>query len=56
MFFFKSGAVSRGERRLSVRIVLAWLLLALAAPAHAGLMLYPTRIVFEKNQRAAQIE
>jgi P pilus assembly chaperone PapD len=37
-------------------MLLAWLLLALAAPAHAGLMLYPTRIVFEKNQRAAQIE
>ena len=32
------------------------LLLALAAPAQAELMLHPTRIVFEKNQRAAQID
>src|SRR5689334_12319130 len=29
----------------------------MAAPAaHADLMLFPTRIVFEKNQRAAQLE
>jgi P pilus assembly chaperone PapD len=35
----------------------AWLLLALLAlPAHAELMLHPTRLVFEKNQRTAQIE
>lgn len=27
-----------------------------AAPASADLMLYPTRIVFDKNQRAAQLE
>ncbi|MBQ5949397.1 molecular chaperone [Massilia sp. ST3] len=31
-------------------------LLALGLPAQAELMLHPTRIVFEKNQRAAQIE
>jgi P pilus assembly chaperone PapD len=31
-------------------------LLALALPAHAELMLHPTRLVFEKNQRTAQIE
>jgi P pilus assembly chaperone PapD len=34
----------------------ALLLLALAAPAYAELMLYPTRLVFDKNQRTAQIE
>jgi P pilus assembly chaperone PapD len=56
MFFFKPGTVSTDRRRGAAGILLAWLLLALAAPAHAGLMLYPTRIVFEKNQRAAQIE
>jgi P pilus assembly chaperone PapD len=36
--------------------LLVFLLLALAAPAQAQLMLHPTRIVFEKNQRAAQID
>jgi P pilus assembly chaperone PapD len=35
-------------------VLLAWL--ALALPAQAELMLHPTRLVFEKNQRAAQIE
>lgn len=35
-------------------VLLAWL--ALAVPAYAELMLHPTRLVFEKNQRAAQIE
>jgi len=56
MFFFKASTVSMGGRRGTAGMLLAWLLLALAAPAHAGLMLYPTRLVFEKNQRAAQIE
>jgi P pilus assembly chaperone PapD len=56
MFFFKSGTVSIDGRRRTAGMLLAWLLLALVAPAHAGLMLYPTRVVFEKNQRAAQIE
>jgi P pilus assembly chaperone PapD len=56
MFFFKSGTVSMGGRRGTAGMLLAWLLLVLALPAHAGLMLHPTRIVFEKNQRAAQIE
>lgn len=56
MFFFKSFTVAMGGRRAAAGMLLAWLLLALAAPAHAGLMLYPTRVVFEKNQRAAQIE
>jgi P pilus assembly chaperone PapD len=34
----------------------AWFMLLAAAPASADLMLYPTRIVFDKNQRAAQLE
>lgn len=37
-------------------LLLAWLMLLAAPPASADLMLYPTRIVFEKNQRAAQLE
>jgi hypothetical protein len=46
----------RPSLRILLTSLLAWLLLVLALPAHADLMLYPTRIVFEKNQRAAQIE
>ena len=38
------------------RLIGALSLLALCAPARAELMLHPTRIVFEQNQRAAQIE
>ena len=34
----------------------AWFMLLVAAPASADLMLYPTRIVFDKNQRAAQLD
>lgn len=34
----------------------ACLMLLVASPAYADLMLFPTRIVFEKNQRAAQLE
>jgi hypothetical protein len=34
--------------------VLGWLMLA--PPAMADLMLHPTRLVFEKNQRAAQVD
>jgi hypothetical protein len=56
MFFSKLSPVSVGGLRQSMRILAAWLLLALVQPAHADLMLHPTRIVFEKNQRAAQIE
>jgi hypothetical protein len=56
MFFSKLASVSTGGLRQSARILLAWLLLLLVQPAHADLMLHPTRIVFEKNQRAAQIE
>ena len=39
-----------------LRLIGALSLLALCAPARAELMLHPTRIVFEQNQRAAQIE
>jgi P pilus assembly chaperone PapD len=56
MFFSKLALFSTGAPRRSVRILPAWLLLALVQPAYAQLMLHPTRIVFEKNQRAAQIE
>jgi P pilus assembly chaperone PapD len=41
-------------RRASFPILLGWLLAA--PPAMAGLMLHPTRLVFEKNQRASQVE
>ena len=40
----------------AARLVLACLLLAPFLPARAELMLHPTRIVFDKNTRAAQIE
>jgi P pilus assembly chaperone PapD len=54
MSFFSFASVSMTGLRRSALVLSAWLLLAL--PAYAELMLYPTRIVFEKNQRAAQIE
>lgn len=37
-------------------LLLAMLTALAAAPASADLMVYPTRIVFENNQRAAQLE
>jgi len=40
----------------SRRWLAAWALLLLADAAQADLMLYPTRIVFEGKQRAAQVE
>lgn len=40
--------------RAAFPILLGWLLAA--PPAMADLMLHPTRLVFEKNQRAAQVE
>ncbi|MDB5791887.1 MAG: molecular chaperone [Massilia sp.] len=40
----------------AVRIALACLLPAFLLPARAELMLHPTRIVFDKNTRAAQVE
>ena len=42
------------QRMRSVLCALA--MLGAAQAAHAGLMLYPTRIVLEKHQRAAQVE
>jgi len=45
------------SRRRQLRAWLAAATLLLAAPAvRADLMLFPTRIVFDKNQRAAQVE
>lgn len=43
----------------SIRNLLAFVLagcLLVQQPASAGLMLHPTRLVFDKNQRAAQVE
>ncbi|MCV2369273.1 fimbrial biogenesis chaperone [Roseateles oligotrophus] len=39
-----------------INLLLLLSLLAMAGPASADLMLYPTRIVMEKTQRAAQVE
>ena len=41
---------------MALRALVACLLLAPFLPARAELMLHPTRIVFDKNTRAAQIE
>lgn len=41
-------------RRAAFLTLLGWLMAA--PPAMAGLMLHPTRLVFEKNQRAAQVD
>jgi P pilus assembly chaperone PapD len=49
-----STAVRVLARRSPLTLLLAGLLLA--PPAMADLMLHPTRVVFEKNQRAAQVE
>lgn len=45
-----------GLRRPAIPALAAGLLLALALPARAELMLHPTRVVFDKNMRAAQVE
>lgn len=37
-------------------LLAGWFMLLAASPASADLMLFPTRIVFDKNQRAAQVE
>lgn len=44
-----------GAVRASARLLLG-LVVLMPHYAHADLMLFPTRIVFEKNQRAAQVE
>ncbi|WP_417545412.1 molecular chaperone [Marinobacter sp.] len=53
----QSGYPEKSNARLFFLRCGLWILLLLpASPALAELMLYPTRIVFEGNQRAAQIE
>jgi len=52
---FAPVSTARPQRWL-LRAAAACLLLAPFVPAHAELMLHPTRIVFDKNTRAAQIE
>jgi len=42
--------------RPAISAFAAGLLLVLSWPAQAELMLHPTRVVFDKNQRAAQVE
>jgi P pilus assembly chaperone PapD len=43
----------RFTRRMLFPLLLGW---SLVPPAMANLMLHPTRLVFDKNQRAAQVE
>jgi P pilus assembly chaperone PapD len=50
----RASAMREFVRRAAFPILLGWLLAA--PPAMADLMLHPTRLVFEKNQRAAQVE
>jgi fimbrial chaperone protein len=52
---FTDPSATRPWRRLGLASVAATLLIA-ASVARADLMLFPTRIVFDKNQRAAQVE
>ncbi len=49
-----TSAARSFARRALFPLLAGWLLLA--PPAMADLMLHPTRVVFEKNQRAAQVE
>jgi fimbrial chaperone protein len=49
-------APTRDTSRRLARIGSALLAWGLMASAHADLMLFPTRVVFEKDQRAAQVE
>jgi len=53
---FASLFASVSAVRMLVRMVTAFLLLAPFLPVRAELMLHPTRLVFDKNARAAQIE
>ena len=52
---FDEPSPARRWRRLGLACVAATLAIA-SFGAHADLMLFPTRIVFDKNQRAAQVE
>ncbi|BDT60934.1 hypothetical protein MasN3_44280 [Massilia varians] len=56
MFAPRFGLPGSRRTRLALCALLAMILLALSWPAQADLMLHPTRIVFDKNQRAAQVE
>lgn len=56
MFYPMFAFVSPGHVRRAIYLLLACLLLVPMSPAHAELMLHPTRLVFDKNLRAAQIE
>ncbi|MDK6078339.1 molecular chaperone [Massilia varians] len=56
MFAPRFGLPGSRRIRLALCALLAMTLLALSWPAQADLMLHPTRIVFDKNQRAAQVE
>jgi fimbrial chaperone protein len=53
--FNSDQSAARHWRRLALGSVAATLLIA-SFVARADLMLFPTRIVFDKNQRAAQVE
>lgn len=54
--FFSALARSRHERPRTLTAFLLAGLMLIQLPAFAGLMLHPTRIVFDKNMRAAQVE
>ncbi|MCC2956614.1 fimbria/pilus periplasmic chaperone [Massilia sp. IC2-477] len=56
MFYPTFASVSFGRLRQALSLVLACLLLGPSSPAFADLMLHPTRIVFDKNARAAQVQ
>lgn len=56
MFYPTFASASFGRLRRALSLVLACLLLAPCSPAFADLMLHPTRIVFDKNARAAQVQ
>jgi hypothetical protein len=55
MIFFAFVQGFLGRYRKLLAFALAGLVLV-QQPASAGLMLHPTRLVFDKNQRAAQVE
>jgi P pilus assembly chaperone PapD len=54
--FFSAWTRSRSERIRQLAPCLLAGLMLFQQPASAGLMLHPTRLVFDKNQRAAQVE
>ena len=56
MFYLTSASASFGRLRQALSLMFACLLLGPCSPAFADLMLHPTRIVFDKNTRAAQVQ